>query len=239
MGGRADFEKRKEERILRYEKLAEKARIRSEQYSNSNANRILQMTPGQPILVGHHSEKKHRRLIEKAHNDIRKSIEESEKSKYYIDKIESVENDKVIYNDDPNAIGKLKDKLEYLERQRELIKADEGHATWQLQNIGARIRETKRRINRLEKLESIEFEEKEFNGGKIIHNKEINRIQIIFDAIPDEKIRNELKHRGFHWSRREGAWQREFNEQTIKVTNILLKDTLNNEKELEDEEEFE
>lgn len=239
MGGRADFEKRREERILRYEKLAEKARIRSEQYSNSNANRILQMTPGQPILVGHHSEKKHRRLIEKAHNDIRKSIEESEKSKYYIDKIESVENGKVIYNDDPNAIGKLKDKLEYLERQRELIKADEGHATWQLQNIGARIRETKRRINRLEKLESIEFEEKEFNGGKIIHNKEINRIQIIFDAIPDEKIRNELKHRGFHWSRREGAWQREFNEQTIKVTNILLKDTLNNEKELEDEEEFE
>lgn len=239
MGGRADFEKRREERILRYEKLAEKARIRSEQYSNSNANKILQMTPGQPILVGHHSEKRHRRLIEKAHNDIRKSIEESEKSKYYIDKIESVENGKVIYNDDPNAIGKLKDKLEYLERQRELIKADEGHATWQLQNIGARIRETKRRINRLEKLESIEFEEKEFNGGKIIHNKEINRIQIVFDAIPDEKIRNELKHRGFHWSRREGAWQREFNEQTIKVTNILLKDTLNNEKELEDEEEFE
>lgn len=239
MGGRADFEKRREERILRYEKLAEKARIRSEQYSNSNANKILQMTPGQPILVGHHSEKRHRRLIEKAHNDIRKSIEESEKSKYYIDKIESVENGKVIYNDDPNAIGKLKDKLEYLERQRELIKADEGHATWQLQNIGARIRETKRRINRLEKLESIEFEEKEFNGGKIIHNKEINRIQIVFDAIPDEKIRNELKHRGFHWSRREGAWQREFNEQTIKVTNILLKDTLNNEKELEDAEEFE
>lgn len=92
MGGRADFKKRREERILRYKKLAEKARIRSEQYSNSNANRILQMTPGQPILVGHHSEKRHRRLIEKAHNDIRKSIEESEKSKYYIDKIESVEN---------------------------------------------------------------------------------------------------------------------------------------------------
>lgn len=126
-----------------------------------------------------------------------------------------------------------------MEKQRRLIKADEGHTTWQLQNIGARIRETKRRINRLEKLESIEFEEKEFNGGKIIHNKEINRIQIIFDAIPDEKIRNELKHKGFHWSRIEEAWQREFSEQTIKVTNILLKDTLNKEKEVEDEEEFE
>ena len=59
----------------------------------------------------------------------------------------------MIYNDDPNAIKKLKDKLEYLEKQRELIKADEDHTSWQLQNIGARIRETKRRITRLEKLE--------------------------------------------------------------------------------------
>ena len=62
----------------------------------------------------------------------------------------------MIYNDDPNAIKKLKDKLEYLEKQRELIKSDENHFGWQLQNIGARIREIKRRIQSLEKLESID-----------------------------------------------------------------------------------
>lgn len=129
--------------------------------------------------------------------------------------------------------------MEYLERQRELIKEDENHATWQLQNIGARIRETKRRIARLEKLENIEFSDKEFNGGKIVHNKEINRIQILFDDIPSEEIRNHLKHNAFHWSRKENAWQRLFNEQTIKVTNILFRDVLNRGKEQEDEEEFE
>lgn len=196
-----------------------------------------QLHHGQPILVGHHSEKKHRRLIEKAHNDIRNSIKEDSKSKYYEDKAKNIENTQVIYNDDPNAIEKLKDKLEYLEKQRELIKADENHSTWQLQNIGARIREIKRRIQSLERLENIEFGEKEFCGGKIVQNKEINRIQIIFDNIPDEEIRNHLKHNGFHWSRKECAWQRLFNEQTIKVTNRLLKEVLN--KEREEEEEFE
>ena len=68
---------------------------------------------GQPIIVGHYSEKKHRRLIDRALSDIRKSIEEDDKSKYYADKAETVENNKAIYNDDPNAIEKLKDKLTY------------------------------------------------------------------------------------------------------------------------------
>ena len=237
MGGRADYEERKEARKLRYEELSKKAEERSKQYSNSNANRILMMTPGQPIIIGHHSEKKARRLHEKAWQDIGKSIEEDKKSKYYKDKVESIENSKVIYNDDPNATQKLKDKLEYLERTREIIKADEEHTSWQLQNIGARIRETKRRIARLEKLEEVEFADKEFNGGKAVHNKEINRIQLIFDDIPDEQTRTALKSKGFHWSRREGAWQREFTENAIRTTNILLRDVLN--KEQEGEEEFE
>lgn len=239
MGGRVDYEERREARKLRYEELSKKAEERANQYSNSKANRILSMTPGQPIIIGHHSEKMARRLHEKAWQDIGKSIEEDKKSEYYKDKAKSIENSNVIYNDDPNALQKLNEKLEYLEKQRELIKTDENHTGWQLQNIGARIRETKRRIARLEKLECIEFTDREFEGGKIIHNKEINRIQILFDDIPSEEIRSHLKHRGFHWSRRESAWQREFTENAIKSTNILIRDVLNKEQEQEDEEEFE
>lgn len=132
MGGRSDYEERREARKIRYEELSRKAEERSAQYSNSTANRILEMTPGQPIIIGHHSEKKARRLHEKAWEDTRKSIEEDKKSQYYKDRAESVENSKVIYNDDPNAIQKLKDKLEYLEKQKELIKTDEDHTSWQL-----------------------------------------------------------------------------------------------------------
>ncbi len=196
------------------------------------------MHHGQPIIIGHHSEKKARRLHERASEDIRKAIEADNKSQYYLDKIQTVDNNKTIYNDDPNAIKKLKEKLEYLENERKLIKADPEHSTWQLQNIGARIRETKKRIMRLEKLEEIQFDDIEFSGGKIIRNKEINRIQILFDNKPDESIRAELKRKGFHWSSREGAWQREFNANTIKATNILIRDVLNTKNSQEEEEEF-
>lgn len=239
MAGRKDYEERREQRIQRYNELSKKAKEKSERYYNSNANRILQMTPGQPIIIGHHSERKAIRLHERASEDIRKAIEEDNKSKYYEEKIETVKNNKAIYNDDPNAIQKLKEKLEYLENQRNLIKADPEHSSWQLQNIGATIRETKKRIMRLEKLEEMQFDDIEFSGGKVIRNKEINRIQILFDTKPDENIRNELKRKGFHWSSRESAWQREFNANTIKATNILIRDVLNNENEQEEEEEFE
>lgn len=45
MGGRSDYEERKEERKLRYEQMAQKAKEKSEQYMNSNANRILTIAP--------------------------------------------------------------------------------------------------------------------------------------------------------------------------------------------------
>lgn len=44
---------------------------------------------GQPILVGHHSEGKHRRAIERADNAMRKSIEESDKAKYFTGRAEN------------------------------------------------------------------------------------------------------------------------------------------------------
>ncbi len=238
MGGRADYEERKNRRIERYKELSIKASEKSKHYQNSNAHRILQMTPGQPILMGHHSEKRHRNLIKKANNDMRKSIEYDEKSKYYIDKVKTVEDSKVIYSDDPKAIDKLKEKLERLENQRESIKARE-HQTWELTNIGANIRETKKRIERLERLENLEFPTINFIGGKAIHNKEINRIQLIFNEIPSKNVREELKHNGFHWSRYEKAWQREFNQRSIRTTKKLIENTLNNSNEKIDEEQEE
>lgn len=240
MGGRSDYEEIKQRRIERYKTVSQKAKEDAHARSNSNANRILMMTPGQPIIIGHHSERKARKLHKQAEYDIKKSIELTDKSKYYEAKARHVENSNAIYNDDPNAIEKLKEKLERLENQRNSIKA-RPHETWELTNIGANIRETKLRIKRLEEQEQLVFSDIQFKGGKAIHNKEINRIQLIFDGKPDVEIRNQLKHNGFHWSRNEGAWQREFNKRTIYVTNFLIKDVLNNENTKQDEEgeEFE
>ena len=212
MGGRSDYEERRKRRIERYKELSLKAQERSSQYSNSNANRILQIAPGQPILVGHHSEKRHRKLIKKAQDDIRKSIEEDNKSNFYKERAENAENSKVIYSDDPQAIIKLKEKLERLENEKASIKARE-HSTWELTN--------------------------NFENGKVIHNKEINRIQFLFDNIPDEDTRKILKSYGFRWSRYEKAWQRVFNLNCIRATNIIVKEIAEKAKEKEEDEEFE
>lgn len=240
MGGRSDYQERKNRRIERYKELSIKAKEKSKYYQNSNASRILQMTPGQPILIGHHSEKRHRNLIKRANNDMRKSIEFDDKSNYYKDKIRAVEDNNAIYNDDPDAINKLKEKLERLEHERENIKKRE-HQTWELTNIGANIRETKKRIERLEKLENFEFPDINFINGKAIHNKEINRIQLIFEEIPNPDIRKELKHYGFRWSNQEKAWQREFNYNGIRATKKVIQNVLSqtNINEKIAEEEFE
>lgn len=202
---------------------------------NSDANKTLERLPlGQPILSDHHSANRHRSLIERAQNNIRKSIKEDEKSEFYNNRAESAKNSRVIYNDDPKAIEKLKEKLQRLENERESIKA-RNHYTWELTNIGATIRETKKRIERLEAQEKLEFAEIKFEGGKVIHNKEINRIQFLFDNIPNEDIRKELKSNGYHWSRQEKAWQRGFNENCIKVTKRIVK----NIQEKQEQEELE
>lgn len=237
MAGRKDYEDRRERRIKRYEDLSKIAKEKSDNYRNSSANKTLSRIPlGQPILVDHYSARTHTKLIEKANNNIKKSIEEDKKSEFYKDRAESAKNSKTIYGDDPKAIEKLEEKLEKLENERNAIKSRE-HSSWELTNIGASIRETKKRIDRLKKLENTTFEEIKFRGGKIVHNKDLNRIQFIFESIPKEEIRNILKSHGFHWSRREQAWQREFTSNCIKDTHIIQKKL----KELEkvNEEEFE
>lgn len=238
MGGREDYEERRKRRIERYKVVSQKAKEEADARSNSNANRILMGTPGQPIIINHYSEKMARNLHKQAENDIRKSIELSEKSEYYESRAQNAENNNAIYNDDPGAIQKLKDKLERLEKEREIIKARE-HETWELTNIGANIRETKLRIKRLEEQENIVFSDIKFKGGKVIHNKEINRIQLSFNKIPNEEIRKKLKHNGFHWSRNEGVWQRQFNQRTIRVVDSLIKDVLNKENITQEEEKQE
>ncbi len=88
--------------------------------SSYNASkRITDGIPlGQPILVGHHSEHRHRRDIQRSDSNMRKSIEARDKADYYASKTVST----AIASDDPEAIQKLKDKLERLENNQENMK---------------------------------------------------------------------------------------------------------------------
>ena len=78
---------------------------------------------------------------------------------------------------------------------------------YSLSGNNAEIRRVKQRIEALKTIDAMEHEEVEFDGGTIVTNEAINRVQILFDEKPDEAKRRELKSWGFRWSPREGAWQ--------------------------------
>jgi len=117
------FQERKEARIERYEERAEQAKAEANARFNSPANKCLSSMDGQPILIGHHSEKRHRALIARAHNDMDKGCEEVKKAEYYKDKAISASHNGAIMTDDPNALLKLRAKLAELEALQATMKA--------------------------------------------------------------------------------------------------------------------
>jgi len=74
---------------------------------------------------------------------------------------------------------------------------------------------------------------KTYKTAKVINNQEAERVQILFDDIPSTEIRNDLKARGFRWSRREGAWQRKNTRDGLYMSTSIL------DKHLEPEENIE
>lgn len=82
---------------------------------------------GQPILVGHHSEKKHRRAIERADNHMRKGVEASRQADELQRRANAVGSGG-ISSDDPDAVPKLKARLQELEALQERMKAT--NAAW-------------------------------------------------------------------------------------------------------------
>lgn len=107
------YELRQEDRRERYFDRAEKARQESNRRGQMaiDMGRIMQ---GEPIKIGHHSEKRHRRDIQRMDDNMHRAALLSKKAQYYEDKADGVGKGG-ISSDDPEAVQKLKAKLEGLE----------------------------------------------------------------------------------------------------------------------------
>ena len=256
--GREDYQERKEARIDRMEERAARAQAESSAASHAAHEIMRLIPPGQPILVGHHSERHHRRDLDKIDRNMRKSIEAGEKSAYYSSRAASAASNHAISSDDPDAVEKLEAKLAKLqaaqERDKELNAWYRKHKTmkgcpgitgedaasadaqlaemregirrpvpaWQLSNRNGEIKRIKDRLAQLRHVDEMEHTEIEFDGGTIISNEDVNRVQILFDEKPDEATRSKLKSNGFRWSRTEGAWQTQRTPQNLRRACYLL-----------------
>ena len=61
-----------------------------------------------------------------------------------------------------------------------------------------------------------------FDGGKLILNREADRLQIVYGQIPDDETRKRLKSSGFRWSPTNRAWQRHLTQNSIRAAERLL-----------------
>ncbi|MCL2187767.1 MAG: DUF3560 domain-containing protein [Defluviitaleaceae bacterium] len=121
------YEERKQARIDGYNARAAKATKQSNTLAQESIDMISIIPPGQPTLVGHHSESRHRNHLKRADNKMRRSVDESDKAAYYAAKAEAAENNTAISSDDPEAITKLDAQLTALEEKQTYMKRGNIH----------------------------------------------------------------------------------------------------------------
>lgn len=119
---KSDYFVRKEKRLDKFKELADKNAKLSVNLSEQ-ASKMASVIPfGQPILVGHHSEKRDRNYRNKIHNTFGRSVEASNKSDYYENRVAAAESNHAISSDNPDAVKLLEEKLEGLQATQELYK---------------------------------------------------------------------------------------------------------------------
>ena len=226
------YEEKKQQRIERYKKLAEKNQELSNKVAEESIKMIEVIPMGQPIMGARDANYRAR-----AWDKMGKSVELQSKADYYKNKAAAADND-IISSDDPEALNKLRAKLKALEDKRESYKSANKKAkaegkdilpSYVLQNLGQNIKSVKDRIARLEKQEKEAAEHcgenvviYESDACKLIKNYSENRIQFIFNEKPSEEVRTLLKHWGFRWSPSNSAWQRQLNNAGLYAAKCIV-----------------
>lgn len=116
-------EDRRKARIERYRNLAANAHRKSTELFESSSKMADAIPFGQPIHIGHHSERWDRSYRNKIHDTMGRSVKASEKAEYFERKAEAAENNNSIYLEDEDCIQKLEAKIEKLTKEQEFMKS--------------------------------------------------------------------------------------------------------------------
>lgn len=230
-----EWEHRQQEKLDRLIVQRNKAKEESQARSDA-AHEIMDYIPlGQPVLVGHYSQARHERDLDRIHTNISKAVDLRKKAEYYQQRIEAMERGETIINsDDPDAITKLEEKLSHLQALRELWKEENKiarknkqpvlHAGYEFQNMGSRIQQVKKRLENIKSDREVQKEEIELNGITLHVNTYENRIQLHFPGKPPYEVRQRLKSLGWRWSPKNMVWQKKISKYGVEEAKELLKE---------------
>ena len=157
---------------------------------------------------------------EKQMNAYRKNAQEYEEIQEILYKIKGIGMGG-ISSDNPKAMEKLKEKLFTLEQNQEQMKQVNAYYKKHKTLEGCSL------LSEAEKKRLTSYIEKDYNAEKRPYNsftltnnnanKEVNRLQIVFDEKPEEELRAKLKLNGFKWSPSQNAWQRLLNQNAVRA----------------------
>lgn len=164
-----------------------------------------------------------------------------------------------ISSDDPNAVDKLREKLEGHQKLQQTMKAVNAYyrkhktldgcpdltdaqkskiegrwamgwytgipfPTYELSNNNATIHRIQKRVEELEKRQTEAAPDGwDFDGGRVVVNTELNRLQIVLDCRPDDNMKQAMKSHGFRWAPSQGAWQRQLTNNAIWDAKAITK----------------
>lgn len=83
-----NMQERAKAKAEKYESWADSAEKKSSEYFDKSHDAVKHIPFGQPILIGHHSEKRHRRDLDRSWNALGKSVELSNKAEAHESKAE-------------------------------------------------------------------------------------------------------------------------------------------------------
>lgn len=174
---RKTYRERREARAERLRGWAEKREAKADSmHASGDLREEASGIPfGQPILVGHHSERRHRNAIEKANNATRRALENDAKAASMRSRADNIERaaEHAIYSDDADAVERLREKIASLEARREAMKQRNAeyrkahkaelkalssayqrdrampHQAYELQNLGGNISRARKRLAQL------------------------------------------------------------------------------------------
>jgi hypothetical protein len=113
-----------ERKLEKRREWAEKAEARSNQLSEQSHKMMSIIPMGQPIMIGHHSEKRDRNYRNRAWNKMGKAVEQRDLAKYHEAKAGGLADqlDVAIFSDDTNAVEALEARIAENEAKRERMK---------------------------------------------------------------------------------------------------------------------
>lgn len=210
-----EYKARKEARIERMRSRADKLQTVARENGLHLYGEVSSGIPlGQPILVGHHSERRHRRALERIESKVRKGFEAGKEAASLLERADAAESRRAIDSDNPDAIAMLIARIAKYKDQRDAMKAENkvkrgSYAPYQLSNLGAEIRRLELRLNQLTAMAEKPPEGYELpNGINVSYND--GQVQVEFPWKPDEASRSVLKRSplALKWSSYSKRWVR-------------------------------